>query len=878
MAQTVYSSLFLRRQTGHAALLGVGSKLLTYAGLLQQLERTVALLNAAGIGRGDTVAVALRNGPECASLCLAVTCGAICAPLNPDSTAAEFDRYLGCLRPKAIIVEAGRKSACTEVALNRGIPLIWLFPGLDGSFSLEGGPGGQAERPGLAEPGDVALKIHTSGSLSQPKVAALTHENLCHGAMSNVTQLGLTPQDRCLCLTAMFFTQGLLVSVFSSLVAGGSVVCTPGYDPRDFFTWLDEFKPTWYAAPTAVQRSILIQSAKFPEVISRSRLRVIRCSSSVASPDFIAQMEALFRAPVLDSYGLTETSSTIAGQLLNPAARKRGSVGRPVGCEMAVIDERGVTLGPGMVGEVIVRGPGVIRAYDGDPEVNRQSFVNGWLRTGDLGALDHEGYLFLRGRSKEMINRGGVKILPGEIDEILNAHPAVAEGVAFAIPHDRLGEDVAAAVVLRDGQRASEELERELREFCATRLSFSKVPGKIAFVRDLPRTATGKITRVGLAGKLETEPARRVPSAGNENGSVPHGIVEMLLLSIWEDVLDRRPIGIHDDFFSLGGDSLQSAQLLARIHEVCGVDLEPAALLVAPTVAGMAARLTRSGISGRTFDGSKVIAIRSSGSLPPLFILDAQPLYRELILKLPKDLPVLALSPPDIARLPSPFRLEDVAALQVEAIRRFRPHGPYALMGWCIGGVLAYEMAQQLRALGEEVSLVAMVDAFNPVHRKSESSWKAWRARFNFHMANLSHRDVRSGAAYLCERLETIKTRVRRQVWRALYALRFRNDRRGGSWQRAFEHVLGTVVARYVPSPYDGNVMMVRPTIRPAGTYADSVDGWRGLVADPGVVEVPGNHREVFGAPHVSIMASALTQALIVRNEIDRNEEVLVLR
>lgn len=855
------------------ALLGKGRQPLTYAGLLQQLEQTVERLNCLGIGRGDTVAVALPNGPEAAVACLSVACGAACAPLNADSTAAEFERQLSALNVKAIIAVTGSKSACVEVARGRGLPVLWLVPdpgGCAGRFSLEGGAPGRAAQPGMAQPDDVALKVHTSGSTSKAKLAALTQRNVCYGAMGNVTQLGLTAQDRCLCVTAMFFTQGLLVSVFSSLLAGGSVACTPGYDSHGFFAWLDEFRPTWYAAPVSVQRSILINAAKFPDAVSRSRLRLIRCSSSTASPDLIARMEALFRAPMLDSYGLTETSSTIVGERLPPAARKLGSVGLPVGCEIAIVDEHGAALQPGAIGEVIVRGPSVLAAYEGTPEVNQQSFLNGWLRTGDLGSLDQDGFLFLRGRSKELINRGGLKIVPAEVDEVLNAHPAVAEAVAFGVPNEMLGEEVAAAIVTRDGWTASAELERGLREFCASRLSVPKVPRRILFVPVLPKTPTGKTLRIGLAEKLGI----LAPASGNgavrENldvfpapvvGASPHNIVEMLLLSLWEDVLDRRPISMQDDFFTLGGDSLEAARLLAAVEQTFGVNLGPAGLLVAPTVAGMAASLTKAHVSGKTLEGSKILAIRSSGSRPPIFVVGAQPLYRDLILNLPKDQPLYALSVPDAAHLPSPFRLEDLAALQVQALRRFRPQAPYALMGWCADGLLAYEMAQQLRAQGQEVSLVAMIDSFNPEHRRNESFSRASQARLRFHLANLSRLDAAGAMVYCRDRFQTIQTRLRRMRWRLLHRLNLRKDRRSPAGTPDSDAALALAVSRYTPAPYQGNVLVVRAQARPAGAYADAAHGWWPLVPDLRVVEVPGNHREIFVGPNAALMASAISEA-----------------
>jgi len=301
---------------------------------------------------------------------------------------------------------------------------------------------------------------------------------------------------------------------------------------------------------------------------------------------------------------------------------------------------------------------------------------------------------------------------------------------------------------------------------------------------------------------------------------------------------------------------------LAHVEGTFGKDLGLASLLEVPTVAQMATLLTESPTSGYAFGASKVIAIRTSGSLPPLFILGAHPLFRPLILDLPESLPVFGLGFPDVEDLPVPFRIEDIAARQVEALRRFRPEGPYALMGWCADGVLAYEMAQQLRAQGQEVSLVALIDAFNPARWKFESRLASLQHRLRFHLRNLFRLNVRAAIDYSRDRMRTLTRRTRQQVWRAAYRLHMRTDRRTGSPPRESEQILTFSVDRYKPAPYDGCVMVVRAAKRPSGTRADAAYGWRGLATDLQVVDVPGDHRDIFVAPNARVMASALAEAL----------------
>lgn len=328
MEQTIYSVLGAasRHSSSRAALLGIKLKFLTHNGLIQQIERTVDALNQADIGSGDRVAIALDDGPDAAACCLAVAAAATAVPLNTECTAPQFHEHFSALSPKALIVEAGSESAAVRVAGEMGIPIIWLLaerhtPG--GVFSLIAGCRQRAKNAGFAAPEDVAFLMHTSGSTSWPKMVPLTHLNVCSEAANNAKHLQLTADDRCLCVSGMYDTQGLLDSVFSSLMMAGSTVCTPGYNPLNFFAWLNQFRPSWYAAPTTIQRSILSRAPLHPEIVSHSRLRVIRCSSA-ADSDLIAQIENLFRAPMLDSYGMTETSPTIAGKPLSLGGDRRG--------------------------------------------------------------------------------------------------------------------------------------------------------------------------------------------------------------------------------------------------------------------------------------------------------------------------------------------------------------------------------------------------------------------------------------------------------------------------------------------------------------------------------------------------------------------------
>jgi acyl-CoA synthetase (AMP-forming)/AMP-acid ligase II len=258
-------------------------------------------------------------------------------------------------------------------------------------------------------------------------------------------------------------------------------------------------KPSWYTAVPTMHQAILARAERNKEIAARAKLRLIRSSSASLPPQVMQALEETFHCPVIESYGMTEASHQMASNPLPPKARKPGSVGLAAGPEVAIMDDAGTLVPRGGLGEVVIRGPNVTKGYEANPDANAKAFANGWFRTGDQGTIDDEGYLRLTGRLKELINRGGEKVSPLEVDEILMDHPAVQQAVTFAMPHDKLGEEVACAVVLREGMSASE---REIRDFAATRLADFKVPRKVVILAEIPKGATGKLQRIGLAQKL----------------------------------------------------------------------------------------------------------------------------------------------------------------------------------------------------------------------------------------------------------------------------------------------------------------------------------------------------------------------------------------
>ncbi|MCL6546920.1 MAG: AMP-binding protein [Bryobacteraceae bacterium] len=575
------------------ALLASGRRTLSYAGLAAFVSRLAGALTADGYERRDRMAIVIPAGPEAATAFLATSSFAVAAPLNPSLREEDFEFYLSDLRIKGLLThDPSHPSA--QAARNLGIRVHLVRPLTQegaGMFELDSLSPSEDGFRIRREPSETALLLHTSGTTARPKIVPLTQANLLASARNVAASLQLAPADRCLNIMPLFHIHGLVASLLASLHAGGSVVCAPVFQAPRFFDWMREFLPTWYTAVPTMHQSILARAAKERNGILDRPLRFLRSCSAPLAPALLAQLEDCFEAPVIEAYGMTEAAHQIASNPLPPRAHKPGTVGLPTGPEVAIMDENGRLLEPGMEGEIVIRGDNVTPGYLDNPAANQQAFRDGWFRTGDLGAFDQDGYLRITGRLKEMINHGGEKIAPREVDEALLHHPAVAQAVAFAIPDPRLGEDVGAAVVLKDGMQVSAA---DLRRFAADHLADFKIPSEIVFVPDIPKGPTGKVQRIGLAERLGIRGRQeRDRGPARPPFEPPATETEKLLAALWSEVLRVEAVGVTEDFLSLGGDSLLAAQLAARIRSRLNVELRIVDLLDASTVRGQAQRIER---------------------------------------------------------------------------------------------------------------------------------------------------------------------------------------------------------------------------------------------------------------------------------------------
>lgn len=808
------------------AILAPGAPPLTYAALLSSLLSAQAQLSSFGLTAQDRVALVTGNGPAAATSFLALASKCACAPLNPAYKAEVLEYYMRDLDARAIVTDHGPGSPARAAASAMGLPVIGMdtretFP------RFEGEPIAPSCAPVSPSPQSIALLLHTSGTTSRPKLVPLLHRNLCASARHIAATLRLAPRDRCLNIMPLFHIHGLVAAVLSTLGSGGSVVCSDGVYGSGFFQWLEEFSPTWYTAVPTMHMGILGKAGENANVIAARPLRFIRSSSSALPPQVLHSLEAAFGAPVVEAYGMTEAAHQMASNPLPPEVRKPGSVGLQAGPDVAIMDTEGNLLEQGSSGEVVIRGPNVTPGYLDNPQANSSAFTNGWFRTGDLGWIDPEGYLFLTGRLKELINRGGEKISPREIDEVLLDHPEVKQALCFAVPHAQLGEEIGAVVVLVPGSAVTES---DLRQFAAGRLAGFKVPRLIRILPEIPKGPTGKPQRIGLAAKLGIGTIDDTLSAAGFRA--PATPLETRICEIWQEMLKRDRIGTLDTFASLGGDSLLAARMLAAVAEATDADIPFAGFLDQGTIASIATDIENHRASAAP--AGPIVTLRAGGSRTPLICFTGHDgilvgLSR-LAQLLDADQPVYAVESPCLDEFPgTEWRIESFAERAASALKdRFRDR-PVHLAGICFGGLTAYETARRFTRQGGNVSALVLLDTLQP----------QWRERYGLasrlaaHSAMVVQRlaghiqtlwRLRSGGAgdYLAERFNAYaQNRKLAARQRALTGLSHPDGEAAPALRREAS-------AAYRPEPFSGRITMIRVKGRRPNP---PLMGWTGLAS-----------------------------------------------
>jgi acyl-CoA synthetase (AMP-forming)/AMP-acid ligase II/thioesterase domain-containing protein/acyl carrier protein len=857
------------------ALLTLTGPVRTHARLVAQVHATGAQLARLDLVGDARVAVVAADSADVAVLLVALMAHATAVPLNPLMPEANLRQQLVLLRAKAVVTtERDVTSPVVRASLALGLRVLHLRDDDGGTRGLldvdaRDDDTNNAHDVEAATRGgdDTALVVCTSGTTGHPKVVPLTHNNLLSMLHENCDVLQLTPEDCCVSFMPLFHIHGL-GAVLCSVLAGGSVVVLAGgFSAPAFFAALHAHAPTWYTAVPSLHRSIVDQAHAHTAVLhdlrARGGLRLVR-SGSAPMPDGLPErLEALFGARYVEACGATEASAYIFSN--RPHTRKIGSVGQPMPSnEVLVVDEHGVPVPLGETGELIARGPGIFRGYEGDDATTADAFHGAYFRTGDLGHQDRDGFFFVTGRLKEQINRGGMKVSPREVDDVLAQHPAVAHVVTFAVPDARLGQEVAACVVVRDGARVTE---LELMRHAATSLADFKVPRRVVFVQDLPRTQSGKERRVELAAHLGLHqllppPA---PTASHDDDALPTEI-ETVVSSMFAAVLGTPVDDLEAAFFDLGGDSLQAMRVCVALEERFGRPMPLAALTTRPSVRAIAALIEGDGYTAEPGAPATLRVGRDDGAM--LFVLPGMLGnvfgYHTLVPLLPREHRVVGLPLPGADGLePALHSMEELAARFLTVVEPELHRRPCALLGYSFGGRVAFEMARQLVARGLPVPTLILFDA-------PAAGWPAplrhthtWRDR----LGRARREGARALANRVWRRLVRKATRRAQPVHDAVLAQAVRDDLPAAIRER--HQVIGAASrkasAGWQPgsAPVHVHVLRAEESVWEGADAADATLGWRRLATGGvRVWPVSGNHGTLFDPQYVQRLAAQTSAAL----------------
>ena len=691
------------RDPGAAAVVCPGLGTLTFADLARHVGRIGDQLRLAGIVQTSRVGIALPRGPEAALLSIAVCCSAILLPINPNLAPAELQVELERLRLHALIVPANAELAGWVAA---GGEDFGLFKAAQALSSFEEVAIEQVRPVRRSPPASImtaqswSVIFRTSGTTGVPKRVPVTHGNLIEMARKMQRWLMLGPADRAACILPIYYNAGFKATLLVPLLIGCSVALPATTSPQDFERWTAELKPTWLTAAPAFLQAVVEKLRASAEPKQPSSLRFVLSTASYLPEPTRAELARLLGVPVVEFYGLCEAGMMTAPALA-PDEAPKGSVGRVPGGELAIRGDKGTFVRPGQIGEVMLRGPSVMPGYLlDDIEGTPTGLLDGWLPTGDLGTVDKNGFLTIVGRSKEIINRGGEKIAPYEVEKALLAHPAVREAACFAVPHPRLGENVGAAVVLHAGAEATS---RELIDFLYDRLAPFQMPRQVHVMETLPVGATGKISRPQLSAAF----------AGHQRlGPPPEAPLEILINDIWRRLLGRGDIGVDDDFFEIGGDSLQATEMLLELEEITRHRIAPSEVGAQLTI-----RQLSESLAGAAAAKREVMARVKAGRGTPLFLCHGDfcgwGFYGFRLAELLKDSGPVYLLHSMIDAAEGIETIEEMVQGYLPHIAAAAPVGPVRLAGYCHGGLAALEIARHLEASGRTVDKVVLIDSFS---------------------------------------------------------------------------------------------------------------------------------------------------------------------
>ncbi|HET8611390.1 MAG TPA: amino acid adenylation domain-containing protein [Sphingomonas sp.] len=799
-----------------ATAIEFGAERWSYADLARRSDAIAARLAAEGVGAGALVGLSLERSPWMVAAMLGVAkAGAAYLPLDPAFPPSRLALIAGDARPALILVEP-----TTEQALPKGVaPLLRLDRALP-----------EAAFAPLALDGEaLAYVLYTSGSTGKPKGVEIPHAALVNLLMAMAQAPGFAEGQSLLALTTLSFDIAEL-ELWLPLVSGGRIILASREQATDMaalIALIEAAKPDMMQATPATWRGLIESGWR-----GAPDMRAL-CGGE-ALPRALADQLLPRVAELWNVYGPTET--TIWSTAAKVESQGPIAIGRPIANTIVrVLDADGNDRPIGAVGELLIGGRGLAHGYRGRPDLTEQRFITHegrrLYRTGDLARWRADGVLECLGRTDNELKIRGFRIAVEEVEGALAKLPGVTAAAARAWP-DPSGELMLAGYLVGPAEAA------DWRELLAETLPDYMIPTRFVLMEALPLTPNGKVDRNALP-----EPGKPTHTAFEP----PETAEEERLARIWRAVLKVDEISRHDDFFDLGGHSLLVARLLRRIEAEYGLRVPMAALFRAPKLADMAELIA----SGQPVEAPAVVPIQPHGTQPPILWLDGGSTFLPLAEKLGADQPFLGISVDAILEAAGgcPKKLEQAARLVAAALREAQPHGPYRIGGWCTSGILAYAVADELKRQDEEVALLMLVHAFHPVKSRSVGEVRVFISKFRFHIAQSVAQPEGQRWRYFRERLRGLSDAA---------ALR---GGREAVLQPKLRTALDRAAMRYVPPPYDGDVILFQPSEHP--DVLDFVEDWRAHVTgDFAAHVVPGGHRTMLEHPHVEAFAALLKPAL----------------
>jgi acyl-CoA synthetase (AMP-forming)/AMP-acid ligase II/thioesterase domain-containing protein len=701
------------RDQDRPAIISSGTDPLSLGELVTLIGGIWETLREAGVGNGSQVAIALPSGLESVISTVTIASYATCVPLNPNLTQGEIERELARSNLDALIVPAWHDSSARAASENGsyGVFEASKVSTSLSSFALRCARSVKAPRvpPAEISSQSTVLILRTSATTGPSKLVPVTHGNMLDLAGKMAGWFGLTTEDRAACVLPTYYAAGSKLNVLVPLLLGESIAIPVGVRPERLAEWIHELRPTWFSAGPTFLQAVLdgLQSRREQP---QHALRFITSGSAHLPSRLRTDLEAMLGCPILGVYGISE-AGVMAANPAPPATRKPGTVGRIAAGELVIRGKTGAAVPTSKIGEIFVSGPGLMPGYLGESKPVGAGLQDGWLRTGDIGSLDEDGFLTLHGREDDFINRGGEKISPIEIDDALMQHPAVAEAAAFAVPHPRLGEDVAAAVVFRAGLTVKPT---DLRGFLQKQLAAFKVPRRIVIRDQLPKGHTGKVERRRLAQDLRERagPETQIAVSQSTDDLPVDDKLVVQITEIWEQLLKISPLSLDDDFFENGGDSLLAMDMIIELELMIGRPVPRSILFDASTIGQLAQKLSEPESERPT----SLIRLHPNGGQAPVFYFHGDINGRgfaavTLARLLGPNQPFYVVDAHGMGQEPIPSTIEAMAADRLPLILDAQPKGPYRLFGNCLGGLVAFEVARMLIAAGKQIEIVVLLDS-----------------------------------------------------------------------------------------------------------------------------------------------------------------------